>query len=198
MPDYSQGKIYKIISTDCDDVYYGSTTELLNVRLIKHRYDYNQYLKGEYYYVTSYKLLEKENYEIVLVEDYPCENEIELKLREAEYIKNNVCVNKCIPCRTKEEYYQDNREKLLEKAKNYYVDNREKVLEYHKKYNEINCEKISQKNKEYYKKTKEQRTTKIICEFCGFELQKINLKQHQKTKRCLDARSYDGTHNAGH
>jgi hypothetical protein len=182
MPDYSQGKIYKIISTDCDDVYYGSTTELLNVRLIKHRYDYNQYLKGEYCYVTSYKLLEKENYEIVLVEDYPCENEIELKLREAEYIKNNECVNKCIPCRTKEEYYQDNREKLLEKAKNYYVDNREKVLEYHKKYNEINCEKISQKNKE-----------KIICEFCGFEGVKRQLKRHQKTKRCLDARSHDGT-----
>ena len=33
MPDYQKGKIYKIISNETDDVYIGSTTQSLSLRL---------------------------------------------------------------------------------------------------------------------------------------------------------------------
>jgi hypothetical protein len=38
MPDYQNGNIYKIFNTIDDDVYIGSTTEQLNIRLNKHKY----------------------------------------------------------------------------------------------------------------------------------------------------------------
>ena len=37
MPDYSQGKIYQILNTITDDVYIGSTTQLLCNRMKSHR-----------------------------------------------------------------------------------------------------------------------------------------------------------------
>ena len=37
MPDYSNGKIYKIYNTITDDIYIGATTQLLSERLREHR-----------------------------------------------------------------------------------------------------------------------------------------------------------------
>jgi hypothetical protein len=115
MSDYSQGKIYKIISSECDDVYYGSTVLQLNQRLALHKHNYKKYLKGITRFVTSFKIIESGNYEIVLVENYPCNSKKELELRERFYIENNECVNKFIPGRTKKEYEQDNRERIRER-----------------------------------------------------------------------------------
>jgi hypothetical protein len=117
MEDYSQGKIYKIISSECDLVYYGSTVKTLNERLRLHKLDYKRQLIEPNYYVTSFELLKQNNYEIVLVENYPCNSKEELRLIEGEYIKNNQCVNKRIEGRTNEEYYQDNRERILNQRK---------------------------------------------------------------------------------
>ena len=117
MPDYSKGKIYKIISSECDDVYYGSTVLPLNDRLSKHERSYKQYLNGNYGCNTSFKIIEKGNYEIVLVENYQCNSRKELEMREGEYIKNNQCVNRIVPRRTVKEYYEDNKEKISEQNK---------------------------------------------------------------------------------
>ena len=40
MPDYQQGKIYKIWSPSCTEVYYGSTCKKLSVRMAGHKYDH--------------------------------------------------------------------------------------------------------------------------------------------------------------
>ena len=37
MPDYSKGKIYKILDSIDDEIYVGSTTETLGARMAKHR-----------------------------------------------------------------------------------------------------------------------------------------------------------------
>jgi hypothetical protein len=166
MSDYSQGKIYKIISSQCDDVYYGSCATPLNIRLNTHIGKYNMYLKGNQHYVTSFKIIEKGNYEIVLVEDYPCENEIELEMREAEYIKNNECVNRIVPRRTRQQWHEDNREKILKQLKDY---------------NKANSEKIKQRRNE-----------KIVCENCCSIVSRCNLMRHQRTSKCLN----NCTHNA--
>jgi hypothetical protein len=172
MPDYSKGKIYKIVCNTTGLVYIGSTCEpTLARRLAKHRTDYNRYLNGKIRNITSLKLIENNNYEIVLVENYNCASKDELHARERFYIESIECVNKVIPTRNKKEYYDDNKVQLIDyqhnynsenyeaiKVKNlqYYHDNKEKKLEYQKQYNITNKAKKSSYQKEYRMKKKSQ------------------------------------------
>tara|TARA_R110000744_G_scaffold378016_1_gene493624 strand:- start:436 stop:786 length:351 start_codon:yes stop_codon:yes gene_type:complete len=85
MNKYLNGKIYVIICYKTDKHYYGSTYQNLNVRLSKHKYD----LKGamglgnvERHYRTSADVLINDNYEIILIKDYPCQNKKELQTEE--------------------------------------------------------------------------------------------------------------------
>jgi hypothetical protein len=102
MPDYQKGKIYKLWSPSKNLVYYGSTIETLTSRLSKHIYTYKK--KNNYCY--SFLVLDCEDYKMELVEEYPCNNKTQLLKKEGEYIRANECVNKFIPDRTYEEYYQ--------------------------------------------------------------------------------------------
>ena len=90
MPDYSLGKVYKIVCHKSGLVYIGSTCEpTLARRLAKHRADYKHYLKGKKNYITSFKVLENGVYEIVLIENCSCENKDELHKMERFLIENN-------------------------------------------------------------------------------------------------------------
>ena len=135
MPDYQQGKIYKLWSPSKNLVYYGSTTETISRRLSKHLTDYNRYNnKTSTRYVNSFKILECDDYKIELVEDYPCNNRQQLCKKEGEYIKTNECVNKCIAGRTGYEWYQDNYDYKKEYYKQYRDENRDKRNAYGKQY----------------------------------------------------------------
>jgi len=117
---YKNGKIYKIVCNETDEVYYGSTIQTLKERLRGH-------LK-ERYFCMSKQILDRNNYYCELVEDYSCNNVYELETREKWYILNNECINKLIPARTKEEIkdrrknydkkkYENNKEIINEKRK---------------------------------------------------------------------------------
>ena len=116
MPDYSKSKIYKIYSYENDDVYYGSTCDTLCRRMTGHRNSYKRYKEGKFCYITSFKILELTSAKIELVENFPCNSKEELLQREGFYIRNNNCINKYIPDRTKNEYdimyRESNKEKL--------------------------------------------------------------------------------------
>jgi hypothetical protein len=62
--------------------------------------------------LTPTKILENNDYSIVLLEDYPCETKDQLLARERYYIENNICVNKIITTRTPKEYREKNKDKL--------------------------------------------------------------------------------------
>ena len=95
MPDYQQGKIYKIECNVTGKVYIGSTCEpTLARRLTKHITDYKRYLKGTNHYITSFDVLQNGNYDIVLIESYPCNSKDELHARERYHTNNIDCVNK--------------------------------------------------------------------------------------------------------
>ena len=80
MNKYQQSKIYKIVGNGL--TYYGSTYEkTLARRLSKHRGQYKDYIYGKAPYYTSFEILATENYEIILVENYPCNNKDELHAR---------------------------------------------------------------------------------------------------------------------
>ena len=137
MPNYANGKVYKICSYNSDDVYYGSTCLALCQRLAHHVSRWRLFKKGKPYgsKMTSYLILEQGNYYIELVETVPCASKEELQVREKYWIKNNNCVNyyKNL-CRTPEEkaeygasYRLNNKHKKRETDKQYYTLNKDKM-----------------------------------------------------------------------
>ena len=113
MVNYLESKIYKIVGNGL--TYYGSTCEpTLAKRLTKHRNSFKGYKSGKTSYVTSFKIIETGIFDIILVENFPCNSKDELHARERHYIENNECVNKNIPGRSIKEYKENHRDKLRE------------------------------------------------------------------------------------
>ena len=134
---YQRGKIYKLISNQTEDVYYGSTIESkLTNRLSKHRTDYKSWLNEKYHYMTSYEIVKYDDAKIILVENFPCNTKYELCAREQYFIDNNDCINKnkaptgLETAEYKKHYYQNNKEKIIQ----YYQENRDVIIEKHKEW----------------------------------------------------------------
>ena len=141
--DYSKGKIYKIVDFDTDECYVGSTCEpTLARRLAGHVGVFKCFQNGKGNYVTSFKILENDNYDIQLIENFPCESKDELHSREGHWIKRMDCVNKCIagriPGESSYESRKRNKEKIIERSKKYNLDNKEKIRE--KQSKKMDCE----------------------------------------------------------
>lgn len=144
---YANGKIYCLRSHQTDDIYIGSTIQPLYKRLYEHK---------------SKKLHILSNYDdmyIELIEEYPCNNRMELTRKEGEHIRANDCVNKIIAGRTLKEYYIDNKDKIKQQEKKYRLDNKDIIKERKKQYRLKNKDKKKQyyiDNKEKIKKQKHQ------------------------------------------
>ena len=151
MVNYQNGKIYKLYSPSKNLTYIGSTTQLLCKRLVCHLSNYKAYKNDNTKkYLTSFLVLDCEDYKIELLEDYACNNKQQLDKKEGDYIKNNECVNKKISGRTIKEWYIDNADKLKE----YRVINAEKKNDYAKQYVLNNKDKIKEYKRQYYLKKK--------------------------------------------
>ena len=179
---YENAKIYKIVDNTNDNIYIGSTCKLLCQRLAQHRASYKRYLKGEFHFITSFTILENNDYQIILLENiFNCSNIEQLRSRERYYIDSMVCVNKVVPGRTVNEYYETNKKKLIKNTKEYQKANKEKIIEDKKKYYMINKEKLNEYAKEYLKSNKEiineWRKTKVICK-CGHCYTNPNKSRH--------------------
>jgi hypothetical protein len=145
MPDYSKSKIYKLTSSNSNEIYIGSTIQNLAKRKAHHISVYKGYLINKGHYVTSFKIIENGGeIDICLLEEYPCNNKEQLHQRERYYIENNCCVNKIIPTRTNAEYYIVNNKKIKERTKQYNELNKDKKKEADKKYRELNKDKIKE------------------------------------------------------
>ena len=133
MPDYSQGKIYKITSS-AGLPYIGATIELLNKRFRGHKERRN---------CTSKIHIDMPDCKIELIENYPCNSKAELNERERYWINTIDCCNNNRPVITRDEYlayqkqwYEDNREYVSKMRKQYREDNKEKTKQYQKQYRE--------------------------------------------------------------
>lgn len=115
MVNYKNAKIYMIKSQDHEQVYIGSTTYTLKQRLQSHFKDLRRNK-----YCTAQDLLKTDNYEMILIEEFPCNTMNELKQRERFFIENFNTINKVIPLQTQKEYYYKNRDKLLQYKKDRY------------------------------------------------------------------------------
>lgn len=167
MPDYSYGKIYKIWSPRSDKIYVGSTTQRhLSTRWAIHNYAYRQNLA---FNCSVREIFEAGGARIKLIEHYPCESSMELRMRENHYIQTlpNV-INKNRAYISKEDRKEEHRnqqflkyttdEKYREYKRQYYIKNRERIRQYYldnkeklRKYNNEWKDKEKQKMKDYVK-----------------------------------------------
>ena len=190
--DYSNGKIYRLVCNTTNLQYIGSTCTPLHKRLWNHKKSYKQFLKGNKNYYTACDILEHDNYDIILIEDYPCERKEQLHSRERYWIENIECVNKVLPTRTDKEYNEANKEKQDEYQQKYRLENKERLTEYHKQYRLNNKEKIKNDHIEYRIKNKEKLDEyrelhwkpKVQCE-CGTMVCRLVLKRHMTSKKHL-------------
>jgi len=174
--DYKNGKIYKIVSDNTDNIYIGSTCSMLSKRISNHKNEYNQFLKGKHNNTSSSELIKLGNVDIILIENYPCESKEQLHARERYHIEQNksICVNKLLPIRNSKEYYQDNKEKMAEYKKEYTESNIEKIKERNKEYYQENKEIIAEKQRLYLKEIK--------C-VCGSSFIMNGKIRHEKTQK---------------
>ena len=160
---YTNGTIYKITDIGYNKCYYGSTVNGLSRRMAHHRARYRAFKDNKYGYVTVFAMFDEygvENCRIELVEAYPCSNRDELFKQEGYYIKNNVCVNKCITGRTdKQTHYKS----------------------YIKQYCEIHRDKLKEYKKAYYANYKNL-LEQHVCDTCG-GIYTYNKNRHERTKK---------------
>ena len=89
MNKYKFGSIYKLVSKETDKFYIGSTTMGYD-RFTGHKSNYKRYKHIETRRTdsstASYKMLKYEDCDMELIENFPCNNEFELRSREREWI----------------------------------------------------------------------------------------------------------------
>ena len=126
MNKFQSGKIYKIVDNTTDLIYIGSTCKTLNQRLRGHKSDYKSFQAGKMNFITSFKILENNDYKIELIKNFPCQNKQQLNIAEGFEIKQaktdglNI-VNRNIAGQTvkesKTQYRQNNINIINEKKK---------------------------------------------------------------------------------
>jgi hypothetical protein len=187
MVNYADGKIYKIVSDSCNEVYIGSTTQPLSKRLAKHKDNYKCFLLDKGDKITSHSIIKHGDAKIILIELYPCSQKCELEAREYHFLKLEANkVNKIMPTRTKHEHYIDNKKEILEHKKLFYNEHKEAIIEKTKQYYENNKKVILEKSKVYRNEHEQQIKARIrqvyLCD-CGCSIQKAEKARHERSKK---------------
>tara|TARA_R110000772_G_scaffold262357_1_gene381405 strand:- start:182 stop:808 length:627 start_codon:yes stop_codon:yes gene_type:complete len=196
MPDYSQGKIYKV-TCETGKIYIGSTVMSIQRRFYQHKCKHNLCLTRHFI-----------NPKIELIESYPCETVEDLLWKEREWIEKTECVNTYRPIVGKAEakehkkrseklryqenkekanaygalYRQENKEMIKKKKADWYQQNKERIKERNALYQQQNKERIKESNALYYQKIQKKRSEKLNCE-CGGKYTHHHMSEHFKTKK---------------
>ena len=200
--DYSKCQIYKIVCKDpkIKDCYVGNTCNWIK-RKSKHKQSVNCENDKGYNYKKGIIIRENggwNNWEMVLIENFPCENDLQARSKEREWLeKLGATMNGQNPIATKEDikiqykkYYEEHREEVKAKSTKYYAEHREelnaKATKYYAehreekkvslaKYYEEHCEEVKAKNRERSSK-------KMTCP-CGIEHRVGEKSRHIKTAK---------------
>jgi predicted GIY-YIG superfamily endonuclease len=194
--DYSKTCIYKLVhKEDINDenIYIGHTTDMT-----KRKYEHKSHCNNpnsKQYNCKKYQFIREnggwENWEMILVENYPCKDVNEAKAKERQHqVELKSKLNSDIVGRTKEEWSNDNKNKIIEYKEKYQTNNKEIIIERSKKHYQENIDKkLEYQKQRYYDKREtinQMKKEKIKCNICGFEGRKTDLARHQKSKKCIN------------
>ena len=196
---YNNGKIYRIWSLNTNEIYVGSTYQELHKRMYEHRI--NAQTGKPYMVYHKMRELGIETFSIELIEVFPCKNRDELRQREGYWVRNlKATLNSVIPGRTLKEYNSENKEKLRQTKQQFYEDNKDRIKERVKEYQANNRIAVNEQKREYYEKNKERfkmyRETNIEkikiresqhndCEICGGKYRTSHRAVHYRTRKHL-------------
>ena len=165
--DYSNTIIYKICCKDVsiNDIYVGHTTNFTQRKQGHKMCCCNE--NSNNYNLYVYKFIREnggwDNWSMIQIEECNCNNKREAEMRERYWIEtlksvlncNNPFTSKEEKEKQKQDWYEENKEQILQKAKGHYEENKEEKLEYQKQYANENSEHIAEKQKEYREQNKE-------------------------------------------
>ena len=170
---YSKGKIYRLVCNNTGQQYIGSTIQSLSQRLGNHKAAYKAFLEGKPTdKLTAFSILSENNFEMILIEEYPCENKNQLERRERYFIQTMFCLNKNKPEQTREE--------RIEYHQQYRKDHKDEILKSKIDYRQKHKEEIAKSKIDYRQKHKEEITALTRCE-CGGHYQHKSRSTHFKT-----------------
>jgi len=186
--DYNKTIIYKIVCNDLNvnDCYVGHTINMTK-RKCSHKSACNNE-KDRHHNLKIYKIIREnggwDNWNMVLVEEFPCKDKFEACKKEREvYEELDAKLNTLIPYRTQEElkeYKKQNDKQYREEHKQYHE-------QYHKKYREEHKDILNEKGRKYRQEHQteiaeiaEKRKEKIECKYCAKLLSKGSMYYHIK------------------
>ena len=171
--NYREGKIFKIYNTITDDIYVGSTALKLCERVRDHRHCIKNETKKTRPLYKAFIEHGVGNFFIELIVKCPCNGKYELRKKEGAYIRElKPSLNIRIPG------IHGQKEYIHEQKKQYYEINKERILQIQKEYKENNKEYIREHNKQYRENSKEY----IACE-CGCRLTTSCLARHKRSDK---------------
>lgn len=186
--DYSKALIYKLVCKDptIPDLYVGSTTNKKQ-RKSQHKHHCNNESSVNYNFYVYQVIRDHggwDNWEMILIEYYPCHSELELLQRERYWREHlNATLNTIQNMGLLKELGQVNY------SKHYYDSNKKQIrIKQKVKYETHKSTIIAQQGK-YYCKNKAKvllhAGTKHKCE-CGCDYTQANKSRHMKTAKHQD------------
>jgi hypothetical protein len=164
--DYTNTIIYKIVCNDLNikDLYIGHTTQFIKRRYL-HKYSCNNE-NSKIYGLKVYSTIREnggwDNWSMIEVEKYNCNDSNEATARERYWYESlGSKLNMICPKRSKKEYYENNKDKILKRRnrdnsnKDYYETNKDKILKRNKENYENNKDTILKRKKENYENNKD-------------------------------------------
>jgi len=188
--DYSNTIMYKIVCKDLNikDCYVGHTTNWIK-RKSRHKSNCNNQ-NNKTYNFNVYQFIREnggwDNWEMIEICKYSCNDKREAEAEERRlYEQLNGNLNMVRPFITNEEKNKEQKER----NKNYYNKNKNEILENQKNYQEQNKDKIKIRKQNYYEKNKnkikEKNKIKIICD-CGGKYTLGQKIRHLKSKKHIN------------
>jgi len=190
MPNYNESMIYKLCCKDTtiEEIYIGSTISFRH-RKSCHNQNCNK-INGNGYNRKVYQFIRNnggwDNWDMILIAKVNCNDRLELRKKEREYMEEYKPSLNIIKAQREEE---EKKEYCKEYDKKYRETNKEEILEKQKKYRETNKEDISERQKRRYKTNKEdineKKKVKVSCE-CGSTVRKADITKHYKSKKHIN------------
>ena len=153
---------YKIVCKDLaiSDFYIGHTTDFKKRKAEHKKKCNNENLSCLPIYLFMRANGGWDNFDMILLERRSCQDTLDARRIERKFIEElKPSLNRHIPSRTPSEYYQENKEHMLECVREYYKNNKEKIDEW--------------------------RNTTFTCE-CGGTYMNHNKARHAKTAKHQD------------